>query len=132
MPQGRIETGRAMIADRERAVAYVAGRLNSGSHSHLIREQASGKLLMMSGEVSADHVHFYDFECCGYVSGHSFNGRLIIFHARDNATTELIPAAPGRYTGYDLASQRCFAVTVTGKTVSVTGMVESREGRYFL
>jgi hypothetical protein len=121
-----------MIADRERAVAYVAGRLSSGSHSHLIREQGSGKLRLMSGEVSADHVHFYDFEGCGYVSGRSFNGRLIIFHARDDATMELIPAAPGRYTGYDRASQRWFAVAVTGTSVSVTGMGESGERRYFL
>lgn len=127
-----IETGPTMIADRERAVAYVAGRLTSGSHSHLIREQGSGKLLVMSGDVSADRIHFYDFECRGYVSGHSFKGRLIIFHAHDNATTELVPAAPGRYTGYDLASQRWFAISVTGKNVSVTGMDESKEGRYFL
>jgi hypothetical protein len=93
-----------MIEDRERAVAYITGRIVSTSRARLIREDATGSLMLLPGDVSRDRVHVYDFQIKGYVSGTSSAGRWNLFHARDNATIELIPTDAGRFSGFDHSS----------------------------
>lgn len=93
-----------MIEDRERAVAYVAGRIGTFSGARLIREVETGRFVLMSGEVSPERVHIYDFQTRGYVAGSRTAGRWNLFHARDNATIELIETEPGRFAGWDQLS----------------------------
>lgn len=119
-----------MIEDRERAVAYVAIRLATKSISGLIRDDATAAYVLMSGKVSADLVHVYDFQTRGYISGTGSSDRLTLFHARDNASVDLIATGSGSFAGYDHASGQRFTVSVEGKTVSVTGMVPGRSRKY--
>lgn len=121
-----------MIEDRERAVAYIAGRILSTSAARLIREEDTGRLALMSGDVSADRVHVYDFQINGYVSGTRSAGRWNLFHARDNATIELIPTEVGRLCGFDHSSGQWFSVGVTGRTIRVRNAVSGRSRQYSL
>jgi hypothetical protein len=121
-----------MIEDRERAVAYVIGRISTLSNGRLIRDVETGKFFVMSGEVSPDRVHIYDFQTCGYLAGSRAAGRWNLFHDRDNATIELIQTEPGRYAGLDQSSEQWFAVTVGGRICTVTDMVPGRSRSYSL
>lgn len=124
--------GALMIEDRERAVAYVAGRLCTFSSGRLIRDAETGRLVLMSGEVSADRVHIYDFQTRGYLAGSRTAGRWNLFHAGDNATIELIQTEPDRFAGHDRSSGQWFAVTVTGRIALVKDMIPGRSRRYAL
>lgn len=117
-----------MIEDRERAIAYITGRILSTSAARLIREEDKGRLALMSGDVSANRVHVYDFQINGYVSGTKSAGRWNLFHAPDNTTMELIPTETGRFAGFDLSSGQWFSVGVTGKTIRIrnSGSGQSR------
>lgn len=119
-----------MVQDRERLVAYVAGRMATHSTARLIRDEATGQSSLISGDVTDDRVHVYDFESGSYVSGTASAGRLTLFHARDNSTTELTADGTGRFTGYDYAAGHWFAVTVVGRTVSITGMTPGQARHY--
>lgn len=121
-----------MIEDRERAVAYVTGRLCSVSSARLIREVETGRFVVMSGEVSEDRIHIYDFQIRGYVAGSRTAGRWNLFHARDNATIELTETEPGRFAGLDQSSGQWFAVTVTGRISLVKDMIPGRSRSYGL
>lgn len=121
-----------LIEDRERAIAYVTGRICTSSSARLIRDVDTGGFVVMSGEVSADRVHIYDFQTCSYLAGNRTAGRWNLFHVRDNATIELIPTEPGRFAGLDHASGQWFTVTVTGRTAWVKDMVPERSRRYAL
>lgn len=121
-----------MIDDRERAVAYVAGRISTLSRARLIKEMDTGRLAVMSGEVSEDRVHVYDFESRGYVAGSKSAGRWNLFHAVDNATIDLIPTEPGRFAGLDHTSGQWFVVTVTGRISLVKDIVPGRIRGYSL
>lgn len=119
-----------MIEDRERAVAYVTGRLSTFSGARLIRDVETGQFVLMSGEVTEDRVHIYDFQSRGYLAGSKTVGRWNLFHARDNATIELVETEPGRFAGLDHSSGQWFAVTVTGRISVVKDMIPGRSGRY--
>lgn len=121
-----------MIQDRERAVAYVTGRICTMSSAGLIRDVETGRFVMMSGQVSEDRVHIYDFQTGGYLAGSRTAGRWNLFHARDNATIELIQTEPGRFAGLDHASGHWFTVIVTGRISVVKDMAPGRSRRYAL
>lgn len=121
-----------MIEDRERAIAYVTGRISTRSRARLIKEMDTGRFVLMSGDVTEDHVHIYDFQTRGYVAGSKSAGRWNLFHALDNATIDLIPTEPGRFAGLDHSSGQWFAVTVTGRISMVTDFVPGRSRRYSL
>lgn len=121
-----------MIDDRERAIAYVTGRISTSSRARLIKEMDTGRLVVMSGDVTEDRIHVYDLQTRGYVAGSKSAGRWNLFHALDNATIELIPTEPGRFAGLDHSSGRWFAVTVTGKIAVVKDLIPGRSRRYSL
>lgn len=119
-----------MIEDRERAVAYITGRITRKSAAGLIRDEESRAFALMSGNVSEDFVHVYDFQSHGFISGMGSSGRLTLFHSRDNATVDLTATEPGRFAGYDHDCGQSFTVTVDGKSVTVTGMIAGRSRKY--
>jgi hypothetical protein len=88
----------------------------------------------MSGEVSGDRIHIYDFQSRGYLAGSRPAGRWNLFHARDNATIKLIhtDTEPGQFAGLDHSSGHGFAVTVTGRISQVKDMIPGRSRRYAL
>lgn len=51
-----------MIDDRERAIAYVTGRISTLSKARLIQEMDTGRLFVMSGDVTENRVHIYDLQ----------------------------------------------------------------------
>ena len=120
------------IEDRERAVAYVTGRLSTLSSAQLIRDVETGSLVLMSGEISEDYIHIYDFQSRGYLAGSRTAGRWTLFHARDNATIELVESEPGRFAGVDHSSGHRFAVTVNGRISLIKDMMPGRSRRYVL
>lgn len=121
-----------MIEDRERAIAYVTGRISTLSKARLIKDMDTGRLVVISGDVTEDRIHVYDFQTRGYLAGSKSAGRWNLFHALDNATIDLIPTEPGRFVGLDHSSGRWFAVTVTGKMSVVMDLVPGRSRRYSL
>lgn len=121
-----------MIEDRERAIAYVTGRICTFSSVRLIRDVETGRLVVMTGDVAEERVHVYDFQSRGYLAGSATAGRWNLFHARDNATIELIQTESGRFAGHDHSSGQWFTVTVTGRIALVKDMVPGRSRRYSL
>jgi hypothetical protein len=121
-----------MIEARERAVAYVTGQIVSTSTARLMREDDTGRLVLMYGDVSKDRIHVYDFQVKGYVSGTSSVARWNLFHARDKATIELIPTEVGRFSGFDHSSGQWFTVSVTDRIIRVRDIVAGRSRQYSL
>ncbi|MDN4643345.1 hypothetical protein QCD75_05000 [Arthrobacter sp. PsM3] len=121
-----------MIEDRERAIAYITGRICTHSNARLIRDVETGQLIMMSGEVTEDRVHVYDLQTRGYVAGSRTAGRWNLFHTSDNATIVLIQTEPGRFAGLDQSSGQWFTVMVTGRISLVRDFVPGRSRRYSL
>ena len=68
----------------------------------------------------------------GYLEGGKTAGRWNLFHARDNATIEMLETEPGRFAGLDHASGQLFAVKVNGRISLVKDMVPGRSRRYAL
>jgi hypothetical protein len=112
------------VLDHVRAgVAYIAGRLISGSDSNHVYDYSRGRYVTMSGDVEDRSVHVYDYESRAYITGSGDN----LYHYGERCHISL-SVSDDTFTGYDYGTRTHFTGTVNGGAIS---LYDYQRGHYF-
>jgi hypothetical protein len=102
-------------------VAYVAGRIVSGSTANSLYDYARSKHAMFSGNIDGQTVSIYDHE-----RGCHFGGTLPGLYDYGRGVHVQLNINGDRFTGYDYGDTEHFSGTVNGQQVQVYDYGESK------
>jgi len=112
------------MLDHVRAgVAYIAGRIISGSDSSYVYDYSQGKHISISGSVDRDSVSVYDYTSHAHIGGSSSG----IYHYGERSYINLTISGHD-FTGYDYGTQTHFSGNVSGNSIS---LYDYQLGRHF-
>ena len=97
-----------------RVVAYVAGRVSSGSSSSSVYDYSASNYFSVGGTATAERVAIYDYSIGCHISGNLPS----LYHYGDGGHMSL-KMDGNRFTGYDYHTGSHFSGTVSGRSVSV-------------
>lgn len=112
-----------MNAHVRRAVAYIAGRLVSGSDSGAVYDYSEGRYVNIGGQVTARNVNVYDYEQRCYVAGTPNS----LYHYGDGQFIQIDVNGP-QFTGFDYGSGQHFSGSVQTRSVN---LYDYEQGSYF-
>ena len=112
-----------MEAHTRRAVAYIAGRLISGSDAAAVYDYSESRYVNFSGDVDAQNVNVYDYEQSRHIGG-----TLPSLYHYGNSRHIDLKVNGADFEGYDYASNKHFSGHVDGKNVS---LYDYEHGQYF-
>ena len=101
-------------AATRRAVAYIAGRLISGSNASSVYDYSTGRHTNFSGEVSRSRVSVFDYDRSASVSGSPPS----LFDYGNGAHIRLTTQGTA-FKGFDYGSGDHFSGRVNGRSVSL-------------
>jgi hypothetical protein len=110
-----------------RAVAYIAGRLISGSGAGAVYDYSETRYVYFSGDVSDDAVNVYDYEQRCHIAGSPPS----LFHFRDRRHIEFDRNGQ-QVNGFDYATNQHFSGTVNGNAVSLFDYEDNQNYNYSL
>jgi hypothetical protein len=99
---------------RRRAIAYIAGRIITGSAAGSVFDYDEGRHVMFSGDVSKENVNVYDYDAACFITGPPTS----LFHYGDSQHIQL-GGESGQFRGFDYASGAHFSGTVSGTSVAL-------------
>lgn len=101
-----------------RAVAFIAGRLATGSRATSVLDVREDHRTAFTGEVSSDSVAVYDADARCRITGRvTPDESLWLFHEGTMRPLSLESEGPSRYLGFDHASNHAFDLSVDGSGV---------------
>jgi hypothetical protein len=116
-------TAMTVNAHTRRAVAYVAGRLVTGSESGAVYDYSESRHVNFSGTVSDQNVNVYDYDEGCFVSGSPAS----LYHYGDGQFIQL-NVNGAQLSGYDYGSGQHFSGSVQANSVTV---YDYEHGSYF-
>lgn len=123
LPFVRTSKGPTMLPHVRAGVAYIAGRMISGSKSSHVYDYSEGRYHTIGGRVYADSVRIYDYDEGVHIGG---SGRRL-FHYGEGSHI-LLRVSGRKFTGFDYGSGSHFSGRVNGKSVS---LYDYERGQYF-
>ena len=105
------------------AIAYVAGKLISGSESGSVFDYSTSRYTQFSGTVSAENVSIYDYGQSCYISG----APQSLYHYGDGHYVSLTIEGQ-TFTGFDYGTSAHFSGNVSVRNIS---LFDYGEGKYF-
>jgi len=108
-------------------VAYVAGRVVSGTEGTSIFDYSRSKHVSFGGSIDGDSVSVYDYERKCH-----FSGSLPSLYDYGTQAHVLINIKADSSDGYDYKSQKHFSGSVSGSSVSLYDYEESKHFSYTL
>src|SRR5437899_1531974 len=112
-----------MNAHTRRAVAYIAGRLVTGTDSGSVYDYSAPGYFNFSGDVSEGNVNVYDYGQSCFVGGTLPS----LYHYGNSRHLDLTVSGTD-FEGYDYATGRHFSGSVSSASVSV---YDYEHGSYF-
>lgn len=107
-----------MKDNTRRVVAFVAGRLISGSETWSIYDCEESRTCRFSGTVSPERILVYDPEQRCMISGYGEEGCYSLYHHGNRRHIELMIRDSG-FEGYDYDSRSHFSGSVEGSSVVI-------------
>jgi hypothetical protein len=104
-----------MDAELRRAVAYIAGRMISGSTATSVYDYDAGSYFSIDGEVSTSRVNVFDYSRSCYLDG---NPPSLYDYGRGQFFGLELKVAQ-KFSGYDYGSSSFFDGEVKGETISI-------------
>jgi hypothetical protein len=117
-----------MNEETRRAIAYVAGRIQTGKKSSSVYDYSAGKYSNFSGDISETRVAVFDFDAGAHISGTGRSGQYSLFHYGASGHISLKIESGGRFSGFDYSSSSHFSGTVSGQNVT---LYDYGSGNYF-
>jgi hypothetical protein len=108
-------------------IAYVAGRIITGTARSYVYDHAESKHVNVGGTINGNRIGLYDYE-----RGCNFHGALP--HLRDDGTGAGVSLQidGNRFSGHDHGSGHAFSGSVDGPSISVYDHVVARHFAYSL
>ena len=100
------------------AVAYIAGRLVSGSMAGSVLDCSQRSFRLLSGTVDNYNINVYDHEKKCRFNGTLNEGSGSLYHHGDQHYVSF-KLENGQFTGFDYGSRFHFGGTVSGKSISL-------------
>lgn len=104
-------------------MAYIAGRLASGSQAGAVYDYSEGAYFNFSGDVGTGNVNVFDYEQGCHISG----SLQSLFHYGNGRHIQLTVEG-GHFSGFDYNSGRHFNGNVQGNNIS---LFDYEHGQYF-
>ena len=121
-----------MKSHTRRGIAYIAGRLISGTYSTTLRDDSESKHFSFAGEVSLENgVSVYDYEQKCYIRGNSSGESFSFYHDGNSQYIELT-INENTFKGYDRDSGTFFSGTVDGDFITIRDDEYQQEFKYLL
>lgn len=108
-------------------VAYVAGRVISGSGGSHVYDYSQSKHISIGGSINGNSVGVYDYD-----RGCHFSGTLPQLYDYGTSAHVSIQVNGTQLTGYDYGSGHHFSGTVNGSSISIYDHGESQHFSYSL
>ena len=105
------------------SIAYIAGKLISGSESGSVFDYATSRYIQFSGTVSEENVSIYDYSRSCYISGAPQN----LYHYGDSHYVSLTIDGQS-FKGFDYGTNTYFSGNVSVRNIS---LFDYGEGKYF-
>jgi hypothetical protein len=118
-----------MNSQKRRAIAYIAGRLNSGKTSGAIYDYAASSHYRIYGDVSPDFIQVFDDDRYSYIIGGATPAGLSIFDYYTRQHINLRISGDDFY-GYDLETSSYFSGMVNKNTITLFDFQCSKDFRY--
>jgi hypothetical protein len=118
---------RMMNPNTRACVAYVAGKLISGSSSTSVYDHARSRHIRFSGSVAGSHVRIYDHD-----RGCHFSATLPNLYDYGRSAHVSLKINGAEFKGYDYGDGHHFSGAVKGSAVSVYDSGESTHFNYGL
>ena len=118
-----------MNIQKRRAVAYIAGRLISGTPSGAVYDYATAAHYKIYGDVSPDYIQVYDEDRYGYIRGNATPAGLSLF---DHPTRQNIRMriSGDDFYGFDDESSSYFSGEASKSSVSLFDYQAGKNYRY--
>jgi len=120
---------RGMRDHTRRDVAYIVGRM-AGLASGSVYDHAAGRSISIAGTVEQDAVNVYDYERRVHLSGARSLDGVDVFDHGHRARLQLALRSPGRFVGYDHATNSLFEIRAQGRVVEVFDFQTRRSYAY--
>ena len=112
-----------MLPHVRAAVAYIAGRIISGSNSTYVYDYSRARYIPISGNVDEDAVNVFDHEKGAHIGGSPPS----LYHYGEGSHISLNVSGHS-FTGFDYGTGSHFSGNVSGSAVS---LYDYGEGQYF-